>query len=236
MDSTEEAAAYDAMDHRGVNERFVDDLLAVLPELGPFDDQADSSPDPPERTADGPWPPRIIDLGTGTAQIPVILCNRNRELRMVATDLSESMLQLARLNIELGGCGHQIRLDKADVKQLPYATAMWDVVLSNSLVHHLADPAVTVAEIWRITRPGGTIFVRDLCRPADASQLEQLVATYVDGEPEPAREMFRASLHAALTLAEIQAIVSEAGGDRTAVTMTSDRHWTWQQRRSAVPH
>jgi hypothetical protein len=39
--------------------------------------------------------------------------------------------------------------------------------------------------------------------------------------------MFRDSLHAALTVTEVQAIVTALGADPDTVRMTSDRHWTW---------
>jgi hypothetical protein len=40
------------------------------------------------------------------------------------------------------------------------------------------------------------------------------------------RELFRASLHAALTLEEVRAMVAPLGIPNDAVRMTSDRHWT----------
>ncbi|MDE0736953.1 MAG: ubiquinone biosynthesis protein UbiE, partial [Pirellulaceae bacterium] len=53
MDSIEEARDYDEMDHAAVNEVFVSDLLET-----------------------GDVGGEILDLGTGTAQIPVALCQQ----------------------------------------------------------------------------------------------------------------------------------------------------------------
>src|SRR5262249_8699795 len=72
MDSEEEARDYDAMDHSAVNARFCDDLL----EEGVVGDT-------------------ILDVGTGTALIPVALCARNVRARIVAIDLGDSMLHVA---------------------------------------------------------------------------------------------------------------------------------------------
>ena len=63
MDTREEAVDYDSMDHSGVNRVFVDDLLTANQAAG-FD--ADSLTEPL----------RILDVGTGTAQIPIELCRR----------------------------------------------------------------------------------------------------------------------------------------------------------------
>src|SRR5438874_393738 len=65
MDSASEATDYDAMDHSQVNQRFVADLQKLLPS--------------PHR---GRWAggegavPTLLDVGTGTAQIPIALCQQ----------------------------------------------------------------------------------------------------------------------------------------------------------------
>src|SRR3954468_22400865 len=69
MDSTEDAREYDAMDHSTVNTGFVNDLLAAL---------TDWSLKRPVQTADASIAPivRVLDLGAGTAQIPIELARR----------------------------------------------------------------------------------------------------------------------------------------------------------------
>jgi ubiquinone/menaquinone biosynthesis C-methylase UbiE len=104
--------------------------------------------------------------------------------------------------------------------------------MSNSLIHHLRDPDVALAEMCRVTSAGGVIFVRDLLRPASTRQLEQLVGQYAAGETPVQRGLFAASLHAALSLAEVRAIAQRlplAG----SVEQTSDRHWTLRATRPA---
>ncbi|MCA9263722.1 MAG: class I SAM-dependent methyltransferase [Planctomycetales bacterium] len=209
MDSMEEAVAYDAMDHARVNSRFVDDLLAAGPIAGD-----------------------VLDLGTGTAQIPIELCQRTDGLGVVGIDLSESMLQVGRSNIDAVGLSDRIRLELADAKTLPYADHQFSCVISNSIVHHIPDPVATLAEAVRVTAPGGLIFFRDLMRPADQDQLDQLVMLYAMGECPEARKMFADSLRAALTLNEMQDVVQSLGYSWELVQATSDRHWTWCARRA----
>jgi hypothetical protein len=59
MDTEREASEYDAMDHSGVNDLFVSDFLAVCP---------------PDALDDGG---QILDLGTGTALIPIEFCRQS---------------------------------------------------------------------------------------------------------------------------------------------------------------
>ena len=79
----------------------------------------------------------------------------------------------------------------------------------------------------RLVGPGGNLLVRDLARPANLAQISHLVETYTASEPEAARALFEASLHAALTIDEVRDIVRAIGLPAESVTMTSDRHWTW---------
>jgi len=83
----------------------------------------------------------------------------------------------------------------------------------------------------RVVLPGGILFVRDLLRPPDDATLTTLVDQYAAGANDHQRQMFADSLRAALTLAEVQALVAGLGLDAATVRQTSDRHWTWSARR-----
>jgi hypothetical protein len=85
----------------------------------------------------------------------------------------------------------------------------------------------------RLVAPGGTLFVRDLARPDGPEAVTALVTTYAGKESPSARALFEASLHAALTVAEVQEIVRSLGLPTEGVALTSDRHWTWSWRRPA---
>lgn len=231
MDSPQEAADYDAMDHREVNARFVEDLLAVMAGW-PLPDEGRSPglpTDSVERDLDRPWD--VLDLGTGTAQIPIVLCQRWEACRVLAVDAAVAMLDLARYNLEIANLTHRVQLAHADAKQLPFRDGMFDVVMSNSILHHIPQPLAVLREAVRIARPGGWLFFRDLVRPASREALERLVETYAAQASPHQRQMFANSLHAALTLEEIQALVQQLGFDPHAVRQTSDRHWTWIARR-----
>ncbi len=142
MDTADEASQYDLMDHSEVNRQFVDDLLSACPD---FHD--------------------VLDVGAGTAQIPIELCRRVEMCRVMAADLSCEMLDLARYNIEVQGLIDRIQLDQADVKQMPYRDGMFDLVMSNGSIHHIAEPLCVFREALRVTADGGYLFFRDLLRP-----------------------------------------------------------------------
>ncbi len=203
MESEAEARAYDAMDHGEVNARFVDDLLALAPDLG-----------------------RVLDVGCGSAQIPIELCRRAPSARVLGVELGDAMIALARANVERAALSGVIRVDRADAKSLPYRDGSQSCVVSNSLVHHVPEPAAAFGEMARVLAGGGSWFVRDLLRPAGDDEVQALVARHAAGASTDQRALFDASLRAALTVDEVRALVAPLGVPASAVTQTSDRHWT----------
>jgi ubiquinone/menaquinone biosynthesis C-methylase UbiE len=230
MDTREDAWDYDSMDHAEVNRRFVEDLLGaeLIPITGAHSNDSRITPLP--EGEDNPL--LVLDIGTGTAQIPILLCQATDDVRVIAADAAVSMLDLARLNVEIAGLRERIQLDHSDAKQMAYRDSMFDAVISNSIVHHIPEPRGVLREAVRVTKPGGLLFFRDLQRPADEQAVDQLIETYAAGCNEHQRTLFRDSLHAALTADEIRALVAELGFPPETVEVTSDRHWTWCARRA----
>jgi ubiquinone/menaquinone biosynthesis C-methylase UbiE len=143
------------------------------------------------------------------------------------------MLGVARENIAAAGLGERVRLLCTDAKAVPFASGSFDAVISNSIVHHIAQPREVLAEAVRLTRAGGLLLHRDLLRPHDEPQVAKLVATYAAGATAYQKKLFGDSLRAALSLDEIRGLVATVGYARDTVQKTSDRHWTWSTRRLA---
>jgi 2-polyprenyl-3-methyl-5-hydroxy-6-metoxy-1,4-benzoquinol methylase len=99
--------------------------------------------------------------------------------------------------------------------------------MSNSIIHHIPAPLAVLRQAVRVCRGGGLLFFRDLMRPQSEQELQNLVATYTAGANEHQQKMFADSLHAALSLNEIRALIASLGFNPSAVTQTTDRHWTW---------
>ncbi|GAC1352167.1 MAG: class I SAM-dependent methyltransferase [Polyangiales bacterium] len=210
MDTAEEAVAYDAMDHGEVNARFCDDLITALEAL----------------TGAAHKAIRVVDIGTGTARIPIVLCQKLTECRVVATDLAQHMLDVAKKNVADAGLLGQIELVLNDAKESRLLPASFDVVLSNSVIHHIPDPQGALSEMRSLVKPGGLLFLRDLERPSDDESVRRLVARHGAHETDRARDLFEASLRAALTLEEVVAMAAKLAIPASSVQRTSDRHWT----------
>ncbi|MEX2317385.1 MAG: class I SAM-dependent methyltransferase [Pirellulales bacterium] len=209
MDTAEDAREYDAMDHSIVNAQFVSDVLRTV--------------------MDYSRPPltKFLDLGAGTALIPIELCRRATGMCVIAVDAAEHMLALGRKNVAAAGLADRIELVRGDAKHLDFSSSKFNAVISNSILHHIADPRDVIAEAIRVAAPGALLFHRDLCRPSDELQVEHLVSTYAAGATSYQQKLLDDSLRAALTLEEIRVLVDQFGFAPDTVSMSSDRHWTW---------
>jgi len=141
MDTPDESRDYDAMDHEAVNARFVADFLDVH---GPC------------RGGE------ILDVGTGPARIPIALCRADGKARVLGVDLAMQMLATAGRNIEEAGLAGRIHLARGDAKRLSAADACFEAVVSNTIIHHIPDPAPAFEEMARLVAPGGTVEVRTI--------------------------------------------------------------------------
>jgi ubiquinone/menaquinone biosynthesis C-methylase UbiE len=211
MDSTAEAIAYDAMDFTEVNNAFAQSAIALGPKQG-----------------------LILDAGTGTARIPITICEIQRSLgvqqwQIIGIDLAASMLELGKHNIQQVGLTERIQLECVDAKQMPYPNAHFDMVISNSIVHHLSDPMPFFRELQRVLKPNGGIFLRDLTRPVDPETLHSLVDSIGAEYDADQKRLFRDSLHAAFTVEEIEELAITAGITDVKIYQSSDRHWTMER-------
>jgi 2-polyprenyl-3-methyl-5-hydroxy-6-metoxy-1,4-benzoquinol methylase len=232
MDSETDAREYNSMDHSAVNRVFVDDLFCFAQRQFQEHGALGQGQLPEDEETISVFPlGDVLDVGTGTAQIPVALCKRHPYCRVMAMDLAASMLNLAVYNVEVAGLRQRIQLTQADAKQMLFSDELFDIVISNSILHHLADPSVCMREMLRVARPEGLLFIRDLMRPEDPQTLDHLVEQYAGAESDHSKRLFADSLHAALSLEEMQTLVSDLGYSPDTVTATSDRHWTWAVRK-----
>ncbi|HEY9616514.1 MAG TPA: methyltransferase domain-containing protein [Microcoleaceae cyanobacterium] len=209
MDTWEEAVEYDAMDFVEVNTAFADRAIALGLTAG-----------------------LVLDAGTGTARIPIMIAQRCPQWQIIGIDLSKNMLTIGQENIHQAGVQAQVSLEYVDAKQLPYPDRHFDVVISNSIIHHLPDPLPFLQELKRVLKPNGGILLRDLLRPADELAVDQLVAEIGPEYNPHQRQLFRDSLCAAFRLEEIRHLFDTAGLLDVQVYQSSDRHWTaeraWQ--------
>jgi ubiquinone/menaquinone biosynthesis C-methylase UbiE len=203
MDTWLEATAYDEMDFQAVNTAFAADAIELDPHAV-----------------------KILDAGTGTARIPILMCQQRPQYLFTAVDLAQSMLIIGQRNVESAQLTQRIRLERVDTKRMPYPDLEYDTIVSNSLVHHLPEPLSFFQEVKRLVKPGGAILIRDLIRPESDREIDNLVSQ-LGAEYDPhQQELFRDSLKAALTLTEVQSLLDRVNIPDITLKQTSNLHWT----------
>ena len=208
METEKDAVEYDSMDFAEVNLAFAQRALELAPQQG-----------------------RILDIGTGTARIPIVMLQQGRsEITIHAIDLSPEMLKVARKNVDASKLSGRITLQLVDAKRLPFVPLEFDMVISNSVVHHVPNPGTFFVELVRVVRKGGGIFVRDLMRPATVEDVGRLVQMYAGDSDPYQQKLYRDSLHAALTIPEIEEYAMKAGVTGAQVVQSSDRHWSLERK------
>lgn len=203
MDTEAEAVDYDSMDFTEINTAFAEKAIELAPTIA-----------------------KVLDVGTGTARIPIIICQKRPHWEIIAIDLAKSMLAIGKKNIAQAGLTSQIKLEFVDAKQMPYPAAKFDLVISNSLVHHLPNPLPFFQEVKRVLQPNGAILIRDLMRPPSEKIINEMVEKIGTEYNEHQKKLFRDSLHAALSLDEVKNLVEISGLTDVKVYPSSDRHWT----------
>ena len=165
----------------------------------------------------------ILDLGCGPADITVRFARRYPQLRIIGLDGAQAMLDLGRDRIEKAQLTDKIELRRCYLPTTELERS-FEGIISNSLLHHLADPNVLWQTISQYATKNAPIFVMDLMRPDSEIKVRELVNTYAADEPDVLRHDFECSLHAAYRANEIEAQLAANGLDHLQVAATSDRH------------
>jgi ubiquinone/menaquinone biosynthesis C-methylase UbiE len=207
MEQWDDAVEYDAMDFSEVNASFARRALEIGPPSGD-----------------------VLDCGTGTGRIPILIAQQNPNLRIIGVDMSSNMLKIGESNVSDAALTSNVRLQRADATQLPFPDNQFDMVVSNSLIHHLPDPLPLLKEVNRVIKPNGCIFIRDLMRPHFTIDVQALVKQYCADCNDRQRKLFQDSLLAAFTIEEIDDLLSRSGIHGATVVEASDRHWSIERR------
>jgi SAM-dependent methyltransferase len=102
---------------------------------------------------------RVLDAGCGTGvDLPALRALVGPSGRVVGVDLSERALAVAVQRVELAP---EVTLRQADLHALPFADGTFTAARADRVLLHLREPEVAVAELARVTAPGGRVVVTE---------------------------------------------------------------------------
>lgn len=94
---------------------------------------------------------RALDVGCGPGALTTVLVERLGSAAVAAVDPSEPFVAAARER------NPGVNVVRAPAEALPFPNDAFDVALAQLVVHFMADPAAGLAEMARVTRPGGIV-------------------------------------------------------------------------------
>ena len=163
-----------------------------------------------------------LDLGCGPGEISWRFAREFPQTRIHAVDGSEAMIYCARARTP-GDVNGRIRYILGMLPDVMLPSTSYELIYSNSLLHHLHDPQALWQVVKKYAKPGTYIAVMDLLRPDNVQEVEDLVNRYAAHDSEILQRDFYNSLLAAFTISEIKLQFRQAGLDLN-VEQISDRH------------
>lgn len=191
------------MEHGEVDQAFVDRVIALGASTGHF-----------------------LDVGTGPAQIPILLAKACPNIQITAIDLSEEMLKIAEQHVKDAGLGNQITLQLVDAKDLPFPDKSFDGLISNSIVHHIHDAKRALISMGRVVKSNGLVLIRDLMRPETIADAQGFVDRYAGDDTPYQQKLYYDSFLASFTIAEVNEMLIQMNIPGATVVQSTDRHWS----------
>ena len=104
--------------------------------------------------------PRILDVATGTARVPVLLaCQPWFDGAIDGLDLTPAMLERAQAKLDAAGLSARVVLHQGNAGDLPWPNASFDLVTSLEALEFFPRPRRALAEMVRVLKPGGVLIV-----------------------------------------------------------------------------
>ena len=103
----------------------------------------------------------VLDVGCGTGEFETFILRDNPKQQIKGVDISEQMLLVARQKF----IAHpNVSFQIAGASNLPFANHSFDIIVSASAFHFFDDPVAALAEMKRVLKPDGKVFILDWCK------------------------------------------------------------------------
>jgi trans-aconitate 2-methyltransferase len=204
MEGEQQASAYASADFSAGDQALIDRLAQLFPSgLGP----------------------RVLDLGCGPGNISFRLAERFPNAEVLGIDGAAAMLDLAAQALQARPALQPWLRFELRCLPDPCLSGGFTALVSNSLLHHLHEPAVLWQALLQCGAAGARIYIKDLRRPPTAEAVAALQQRYLADAPAVLQRDYTASLHAAFTPEEVAQQLQEAGlADQLQVAALEDRY------------
>lgn len=150
---------------------------------------------------------RVLEVGPGPGYLGLEWLKHTDRTRLTGLDISPDMISVARRNAAEYGFIERAEYVESIGATMPFDDNQFDASFSNGSMHEWADVSKVLAEIWRVLKPGGRLFLSDLRRDmfAPVKWFMWLVT-----KPKEIRPGLITSINAAYTPREVKALLAES--------------------------
>ncbi len=156
-------------------------------------------------------PKTILDLGCGPADITLRLAEFYPHSSVHGLDGAANMLEYGNKAIQKSKLDNRVHLIHGKLGKVLFPLKEYEAVISNSFLHHLANPALLWQIILEKSRSESCVMVMDLLRPGNKEKASEVVDAIMPDEPDILRDDFFRSLCAAYTMEEVDEQLIQAG-------------------------
>jgi demethylmenaquinone methyltransferase / 2-methoxy-6-polyprenyl-1,4-benzoquinol methylase len=110
-------------------------------------------------------PKTVLDLATGTADMPVMLMKLLSPDKVIGIDISEAMLELGRRKVEKNNLNGKISLQAGDAENIHFSNASFFAATVAFGVRNFQNLEKGLSEIYRILKPGGKLVILEFSKP-----------------------------------------------------------------------
>ncbi|TKJ42720.1 hypothetical protein CEE36_06460 [candidate division TA06 bacterium B3_TA06] len=131
---------------------------------------------------------KVLDVGAAAGYLGVALAEKYPQLKVYSTDLAPDMVRMNRKVIRRNKLADRVIAQCEDAYNLSFADSTFDLVINSFTFHHWDNPKRMFAELYRVLKPGGEMFIidgkqgfnyeemKEFCRTAGFGPLGRLLA------------------------------------------------------------
>lgn len=110
-------------------------------------------------------PQKILDVATGTADVAILMAKILKPEQVIGIDIANQMLEIGRDKIAQQGLSEKISLETGDSENLRFEDNSFDAITVAFGVRNFENLEKGLAEMFRVTRPGGRVVILEFSRP-----------------------------------------------------------------------
>ncbi len=122
-------------------------------------------------------PQQMMDVATGTGDFAILACRELHPQQLIATDISEGMMNVGREKVKKEGLADTISFAREDCTSLSFADNSFDAITVAFGIRNFEDLDKGLSEMYRVLKPQGHLVILELTTP-DRFPMKQLFSVY----------------------------------------------------------